>query len=50
MEEEKITMEQYYSDCDYLTGKNYDNIHYDSCVYCYRYAICSKAFEKELVR
>ena len=39
-----MTMEQYYKDCDYLTGENYDNIQYDSCIYCYRYDICSKAY------
>ena len=45
METNTMTIEQYYSDCDYLTGKNYDNIQYDSCNLCYRYDICSKAFE-----
>jgi hypothetical protein len=45
MEPNTMTMEQYYKDCDYLTGENYDNIQYDSCIYCYRYDICSKAFE-----
>ena len=45
METNTMTMEQYYSDCDYLTGENYDNIQYDSCILCYRYDICSKAFE-----
>lgn len=45
MEPNIMTMEQYYKDCDYLTGENYDNIQYDSCIYCYRYDICSKAFK-----
>lgn len=45
METNTMTIEQYYSDCDYLTGENYDNIQYDSCYLCYRYDICSKAFE-----
>jgi len=39
-------MEEFYRDCDLLTGKNYDNISYDNCIECYRYDICKKYFDK----
>lgn len=39
-------IEEFYRDCDLLTGKNYDNIIYDSCIECYRYDICKKYFDK----
>ena len=42
-----MTMEKYYSDCDLLTGKNSDNIHYDHCSECYRYETCKQCFNKE---
>ena len=39
-------MEQYYKDCDYLTGENSKGIKYDNCIECYRYDICKHNMEQ----
>ena len=42
-----MTIEEYYRDCDLLTGKNSDDILYEYCSDCYRYETCKKCFDKE---
>ena len=34
----------FYTYCDFITKDNEDGLEYDSCIQCYRYDICKKAY------
>lgn len=51
MFDEKVDkyMSEMIKTCDFYTGENTDNIHYDDCIECYRYITCKNYTKNKIM-